>query len=100
MADPTYYQDILPLFTPLDIDCMRGRGVYLASYGYMKDEGNAIKVLVVSMYPEDQYAMRALRAGAFGYVNKGGDPQLLVTAVRTVARDCEQARLFLHASLR
>ena len=30
------------------------------------------------MYPEDQYAIRALRAGAFGYVNKGGDPPLLV----------------------
>ena len=52
----------------------------------LKDEGNAIKVLVVSMYPEDQYAMRALRAGAYGYVNKGGDPQLIVTAVRTVGQ--------------
>jgi len=52
----------------------------------LKDESNPIKVLVVSMYPEDQYAMRALRAGAFGYVNKGGDPQLLVQAVRTVAQ--------------
>jgi DNA-binding NarL/FixJ family response regulator len=52
----------------------------------LKDEGSAIKVLVVSMYPEDQYAIRALRAGAFGYVNKGGDPQLIVQAVRTVAK--------------
>jgi two-component system, NarL family, invasion response regulator UvrY len=52
----------------------------------LKDEGNPIKVLVVSMYPEDQYALRALRAGAFGYVNKGGDPQMLVLAVRTVAQ--------------
>jgi two-component system invasion response regulator UvrY len=52
----------------------------------LKDEGSTIKVLVVSMYPEDQYAIRALRAGAFGYVNKGGDPQLLVQAVRTVAQ--------------
>jgi DNA-binding NarL/FixJ family response regulator len=52
----------------------------------LKDEGEPIKVLVVSMYPEDQYAIRALRAGAFGYVNKGGDPQLLVQAVRTVAQ--------------
>ncbi len=51
----------------------------------LKDEGSSIKVLVVSMYPEDQYAIRALRAGAYGYVNKGGDPQLLVQAVRTVA---------------
>jgi two-component system, NarL family, invasion response regulator UvrY len=52
----------------------------------LKEEGSPIKVLVVSMYPEDQYAIRALRAGAFGYVNKGGDPQLLVQAVRTVAQ--------------
>jgi DNA-binding NarL/FixJ family response regulator len=52
----------------------------------LKDEGTAIRTLIVSMYPEDQYAIRALRAGAFGYVNKGGDPQLLVQAVRTVAQ--------------
>ncbi len=52
----------------------------------LKDEGSPVKVLVVSMYPEDQYAIRALRAGAYGYVNKGGDPQLLVLAVRTVAQ--------------
>ena len=52
----------------------------------LKDEGSPVKVLVVSMYPEDQYAIRALRAGAFGYVNKGGDPQAIVKAVRTVAQ--------------
>jgi two-component system invasion response regulator UvrY len=52
----------------------------------LKDEGSQVKVLIVSMYPEDQYAIRALRAGAFGYVNKGGDPQLIVQAVRTVSQ--------------
>ena len=52
----------------------------------LKEEGASMKVLVVSMYPEEQYAIRALRAGAFGYVNKGGDPALLVTAVRTVSQ--------------
>ena len=52
----------------------------------LKDEGSPLKVLVVSMYPEDQYALRALRAGAFGYVNKAGDPQRIVSAVRTVAQ--------------
>jgi DNA-binding NarL/FixJ family response regulator len=52
----------------------------------LKDEGSAVKVLVVSMYPEDQYAIRALRAGAYGYVNKTGDPALIVQAVRTVAQ--------------
>ncbi len=52
----------------------------------LKDEGTEVKVLIVSMYPEDQYAIRALRAGASGYVNKGGDPQQIVQAVRTVAQ--------------
>ena len=52
----------------------------------LKDEGSPVKVLIVSMYPEDQYAIRALRAGAFGYVNKGGDPAQIVAAVRTVAQ--------------
>ncbi|HEV7486936.1 MAG TPA: hypothetical protein VGQ65_14755 [Thermoanaerobaculia bacterium] len=42
--DPTYYEDILPLFTELDIDCMRGRSVFLASYAYMSDAGNAEEV--------------------------------------------------------
>ncbi|MFN3303869.1 MAG: response regulator [Roseateles sp.] len=52
----------------------------------LKDEGAAVRTLIVSMYPEDQYAIRALRAGAYGYVNKGGDPASLVQAVRTVAQ--------------
>jgi len=52
----------------------------------LKDEGATMKVLIVSMYPEDQYAIRALRSGAYGYVNKGGDPQQLVQAVRTVSQ--------------
>jgi DNA-binding NarL/FixJ family response regulator len=52
----------------------------------LKDEGSPLKVLVVSMYPEDQYAIRALRAGAWGYVNKGSDTHLLVDAVRMVAK--------------
>ena len=52
----------------------------------LKDEGTGVRVLIVSMYPQDQYAIRALRAGASGYVHKGGDPQELVLAVRTVAQ--------------
>lgn len=52
----------------------------------LKEEGSTLRVLVVSMYPEDQYAIRALRAGAYGYVNKGSDTQLIVEAVRMVAK--------------
>jgi len=52
----------------------------------LKDEPVAMRVLVVSMHPEEQYAIRALRAGAYGYVNKGSNAQLLVEAVRMVAQ--------------
>jgi len=61
----------------------------------LKEEGSPIRVLVVSMYPEDQYALRALRAGAFGYVNKGGDPAQIVAAVRMVA----QGRKYITAEM-
>ena len=43
-----------------------------------------IRVIMVSMYPEDQYALRSIKAGAAGYVNKAGDPVLLIEAVRVV----------------
>jgi len=43
-----------------------------------------LPVLVVSIYPEDQYAKRMLRAGASGYMNKEGAPEELIKAVRKV----------------
>jgi DNA-binding NarL/FixJ family response regulator len=36
------------------------------------------------MYPEDQYAIRALKAGAMGYLNKSADPSQIVAAIRTL----------------
>ncbi|QCB46835.1 response regulator transcription factor [Hydrogenophaga sp. PAMC20947] len=66
----------------LDLN-MPGRGG-LEVLAALKEEGSSVKTLVVSMYPEDQYAIRCLRAGATGYLNKAGDPAELVTAIRTV----------------
>lgn len=43
-----------------------------------------IRVIMVSMYPEDQYALRSIKAGAAGYANKAGDPVQLIEAVRIV----------------
>ncbi len=68
----------------LDLN-MPGRGG-LDVLASLREADSEIKVLVVSMFPEDQYALRCLRAGAQGYVNKAGDPGELVTAVRTVAQ--------------
>ena len=73
---------------------MPGRGG-LEVMATLKETDPLIRVLVVSMYPEDQYAIRCLRAGAFGYVNKAGDPAELVAAVRTVA----QGRKYLTAEV-
>jgi two-component system, NarL family, invasion response regulator UvrY len=46
----------------------------------------SIRVLVLSVHPEDQWAMRALRAGASGYLTKDRSSEELVEAVRRVAR--------------
>lgn len=66
----------------LDLN-MPGRGgmEVLAS---LRETASPIKVLIVSMFPEDQYAIRCLRAGAQGYLNKAGNPEELVAAVRTL----------------
>ena len=45
-----------------------------------------LPVLILSMYPEEQFALRALRAGAAGYVAKHAVPEELVVAVRKVLR--------------
>jgi DNA-binding NarL/FixJ family response regulator len=42
-------------------------------------------VLILSMHPEEQYAVRALRAGASGYLTKASAPQELIGAIRKVA---------------
>jgi len=43
-----------------------------------------LPVLVLSMHPEDQYAVRSLRLGAAGYLTKDSAPRELVTAVQHV----------------
>jgi DNA-binding NarL/FixJ family response regulator len=45
-----------------------------------------LPVLILSMYPEQQYATRALKAGAAGYLTKESVPGELVAALRAVSR--------------
>jgi DNA-binding NarL/FixJ family response regulator len=52
----------------------------------LREKHSSIKVLVLSAHPEDQWAMRALRAGAAGYLTKDHSPEQLVQAIRRVAR--------------
>lgn len=77
----------------LDLN-MPGRGG-LEVLAALREEGSPVKTLVVSMYPEDQYAIRCLRAGARGYLNKAGEPAELVAAIRTV----QQGRKYVTADV-
>ncbi|MEA3210734.1 MAG: two-component system, NarL family, invasion response regulator UvrY [Chthoniobacter sp.] len=42
-----------------------------------------LPVLMLSMHPEEEYAMRALKAGASGYLTKNSEPEEMLTAFRT-----------------
>ena len=68
----------------LDINLPGRSGLEVLSS--LRETDSPIKVLMVSMFPEDQYAIRCLKAGAQGYLNKAGDPAELITAVRIVAQ--------------
>ncbi|MCI0448245.1 MAG: response regulator transcription factor [Chlorobi bacterium] len=43
-----------------------------------------LKVLILSMHPEERFAIRALKAGAMGYLTKESAPDELVKAIRTI----------------
>jgi len=67
----------------LDIS-MPGRNGIDALKQLLKEDPK-IKSLIVSMFPEDQFALRALKAGAKGYLTKTSAPESLVQAVREIA---------------
>ena len=63
---------------------MRGRSG-IERIKQIKAERHKRPVLVFSMHPEEQYAVRAIRAGASGYLSKEADSDLLLPAMRKVA---------------
>lgn len=68
----------------LDIS-MPGRGG-IDVLKQIKAHKHKLPVLVLSMYPEDQYALRVLRAGAAGYLSKESAPDELIKAIRKVSK--------------
>jgi two-component system invasion response regulator UvrY len=61
----------------------------------LKKEKPDLPVLMLSMYPEDQYAIRTIKAGVSGYLTKESAPKELITAIRKVA----QGGKYISASL-
>ncbi len=66
----------------LDVS-MPGRS-FLNTLEALKTQLPALRILVLSMYPESQYGVRALKGGAAGYLTKGHDPETLMEAIRRV----------------
>jgi len=61
----------------------------------LKIERPDLNVLMLSMHPEEQYAIRALKAGAAGYLTKESAPEELVAAIKKVS----MGRKYVTASL-
>lgn len=64
----------------------------------IKNEFPRVMVLVLSMHAEDQYAVRAFRNGANGYLTKDGAGAELVAAVRKVAQGGTYVTVSTHES--
>ena len=56
----------------------------LEALAEVKEKRPKLPVLVLSMYPEEQFAVRVLKAGAAGYLTKDSAPDNLMTAIRKV----------------
>ena len=61
----------------------------------IKNEKPKLPVLILSVYPEEQYAVRVLRAGAAGYLTKESALDELISAIRRIA----QGRKYITSSL-
>ena len=66
----------------MDLAMPDGNG--LEALKQIKHDHPLLPVLVLSMFPEDQYAVRTLRAGAAGYLNKESAPEELVQAIQKI----------------
>lgn len=78
MVEETTYDVVL-----LDISMPDKHGVEVLKQ--IKINQPQLPVLMLSMHPEEQYALRSMKAGAAGYLNKQSAPLQLVTAIRQVA---------------
>jgi len=62
----------------------------------IKSKRPGLPVLILSMYPTDQYAPRVLKAGASGYLSKEGAPEELINVVRSIS----QGKKYIGPSLK
>jgi DNA-binding NarL/FixJ family response regulator len=68
------------------LDVSMPGGLFLETLQQLRTRHPSVRVLVLSVHPEDQWAVRALRAGAAGYLTKDHSPDQLLEAIRRVYR--------------
>jgi two-component system invasion response regulator UvrY len=67
----------------LDLNMPGGSGLELL--GELHRENPGARVLILTVYQENQYAVRAIKAGAAGFLTKESAPEKLIEAVRKIA---------------
>ncbi|HXL07285.1 MAG TPA: response regulator transcription factor [Gemmatimonadales bacterium] len=68
------------------LDVSMPGGLFLETLRELRNRHPSIRVLALSVHPEDEWAVRALRAGASGYLTKDHSPDQLLEAIRRVYR--------------
>ncbi len=71
----------------LDMDLTDKTGIEVIKT--IRRDNKKLPILVLSMHPENLYAIRALKAGASGYITKSSSTQELVGAIRQVASNAK-----------
>jgi DNA-binding NarL/FixJ family response regulator len=100
VAEASAGQEVLDKIMKNDLDlvildiAMPGRGG-LDILKEIKSQKPKLPVLILSMYPEDQYAVRVLKSGASGYLTKESAPVELVKAIRQIS----QGKKYISPSL-
>ncbi len=100
VAEASTGQEVLEKISKNDLDlvvldiAMPGRGG-LDILKEIKTQRPRLSVLMLSMYPEEQYAVRVLKSGASGYLTKESAPAELVKAIRQIS----QGKKYISPSL-
>lgn len=71
----------------------------LSTIKVLHQEMPQLRVIMLSMYPEEQYAIRSFKAGAAGYLTKESAPEELIVAIRKVAEGGRYVTSFLAERL-
>lgn len=79
LVEKSQYQLII-----LDISMPKRSGIEVLTY--LRKLYSKLPILILSVYPENQYAKRLLQAGASGFVAKHAEPEVLKEAISTILR--------------